>query len=65
MSKLNKKQKYNPEEVLDDITQILDLLKEFEDSSLENLDIEKFGTKIDNVTKNIKEKYPDSLDSKK
>ena len=37
MSKLNKKQKYNPEEVLEDITQILDLLKEFEDSSLENL----------------------------
>ena len=65
MSKSNKKiKKYNPEEVVKDIDAIIGLLSKFENTPLENLDVEKFGKEIDNVTKGLIKKYPEHLDSK-
>ena len=64
MSK-SKKQKYKAEDVIKDINDILGILNKFENTPLENLDVEEFGKEIDEVTKDLVKKYPDSLDSKK
>ena len=60
MKKLNK-QKINPEELIKDTDQLLNLVSSLENMDLETIDLEKLEIEVNSIEKNIKEKYKDIL----
>ena len=63
MSKSENKKKYNPEEVLEDINQILGIFDMIEESDITKLNLQKLEQKITKITKTVEEKYKDDLDA--
>jgi hypothetical protein len=59
------KSKINLEELSKDMDEIFNMLKEFEEKSLLNLDMDKFNKKAEYIKQKLEKKYPKNLDSKK
>ena len=60
-----KKSKIDPENVLNDIQEVLNLIDELEKTDLEKVNTNKLEKKAKTIEKRIKENYPDYLDSEK
>ena len=64
-SKKNKKQQFNPEDLMKDAESLFSFIDKFESIDLENANLDKLTKEIEGIEETLKHKYKDIIEESK